>query len=169
MNISWGKVTIKYRTYKSTAYQSADAWSAMSIPVEGSTTLNITEGDTKEAKQEGGAVVDSVTGDNTYELVWRIFVKKTDAQNPYPIDAVNGKVTGEHAFRLIPEDNACLGIEIPRASVRVLEQFSSDEGITLEYHAKAILDNATADASGATGNVIGHYGDGRLIKIKVIE
>ena len=168
MNISWGKVTMKYRLYSASAYTSESAWSELTVPVEGSTTLNITEGDTKEAKQEGGAVVDSVTGDNTYELVFRLFVKKSDS-TAYPIEALNGRVTSEYAFRLIPEDSNCYALEVPRASVRVLEQFSSDEGITLEYHAKAILDDAAADASGASGNVIGHYHDGKLIQIKKIS
>lgn len=162
MNISWGKLTIEYRAYKSTAYSSSDTWTALSIPVEGSTNLTITEGDRKEAKQEGGAIVDTVTGNNTYELVFRLFVKKTDAAQPYPIEALNGTVTGEYAFRVIPEDTACVGVEIPRASVRVLEQLSSDEGITLEYHATAIMDDVDDD-------VAGHYGDGKLIRLAVIS
>ena len=160
MNISWGKVTIKVRPYKATAYGSGDTWTELSVPVEGSTTMNITEGDTKEAKQEGGAIVDSVTGDNTYELVFRLFVKKTDAAQPYPIAVVNGKTTVEYAAQLVPEDNQCVGIDMPRANVRCIEQFSSDEGITLEYHFKAILDDVASSVSG-------HYGNGKLINLVV--
>lgn len=160
MNISWGKVTIKVRPYKATAYGSGDTWTELSVPVEGSTQMNITEGETKEAKQEGGAIVDSVTGDNTYELVFRLFVKKSDAAQPYPIEVVNGKTTVEYAAVLIPEDAECVGIDMPRANVRCIEQFSSDEGITLEYHFKAILDDVAS-------NVNGHYGNGKLINLVV--
>lgn len=157
MNISWGKLTILTRPYKSGAYSSSDTWTTLSIPVEGSTSIDITEGDTKEAKQEGGDLVDSVTGSNVYELVFRLFVKKTDlAAYPAELTPVNGVITGEHAFKVLPEDPDCYGVEIPRTSVRCVEQLSSDEGITLEYHAKAILDNATG---------AGHHNDGRLVRI----
>lgn len=157
MNISWGKLTILVRAFKNAAYSSSDDWTTLSIPVEGSTALNITEGDTKEAKQEGGDLVDSVTGSNVYELVFRLFVKKTDlVAYPSLLTPVNGVVTGEFAFKVIPEDAACYGVEIPRASVRCIEQLSSDEGITLEYHCKAIVDNVSGS---------GHYNDGKLVRI----
>lgn len=159
MNISWGKITIEARAYKSTAYSDSDTWTTLSIPVEGSTQLNITEGETKEAKEEGGALVDSVTGANTYELVFRLFVKKTDsAAYPTLLTPTNGVVSGEFAFKVKPEDSGCYGVEIPRSSVRCLEQFTSDEGITLEYHAKAILDPVDSSVSG-------HYNDGKLVRI----
>ena len=155
MNISWGKLTIEAREYKSTAYGSSDTWTTLSIPVEGSTSLDITEGDTKEAKQEGGDLVDSVTGSNIYELVFRLFLKKTDS-TAYPalLTPTNGVITGEFAFRVIPEDSACWGVEMPRASVRCIEQLSSDEDITLEYHCKAIVDNSTATGHDANGSLI---------------
>lgn len=160
MILSWGKQTILVRPYKAGAYGSSDTWTELSIPVEGSTAMNITEGDTKEAKQEGGVIVDSVKSANTYELVFRLFVKKTDAA-AYPaiLTPINGVVTGEFAFRVIPEDPDCKAVEIPRASVSCIENLGSEEGITLEYHAKAIVDNSSAT---------GHYNDGKLVHIAVL-
>jgi len=158
MILSWGKITPYFRPYKSGAYGSGDTWTEMSVPVEGSTQMNITEGETKEAKQEGGAIVDTITGDNTYEFVFRLFVKKEDAANPYPIPVVNGKTTTEYALFAVPEDPACLAVEIPRAQVRCVEQFTSDEGITLEYHFKALLDESQAT---------GHHNDGKLVRITI--
>lgn len=161
MNISWGKITIYTRPYKSGAYGSSDTWTQLSIPVDGSTNLSINEGDTKEAKQEGGELVDSITGANTYEFVFKLFVKKTDiSAYPSQLEAINGVVAGEHAFKAIPEDPQCYGMDMPRASVRCVENYTSADGITLEYHCKAILD----DATGA-----GHYNNGRLVNIEKLS
>ena len=56
--ISWGKITVYERAYRPGAYSSAHQFTALSIPVEGSSQLNITQGESKEAKQEGGELVD---------------------------------------------------------------------------------------------------------------
>ncbi|MGX8695365.1 MAG: hypothetical protein ACSW8D_03180 [Prevotella sp.] len=164
MNISWGKIAIDVRQYKSTAYGSSDTFTRLSIPVEGSTNINVTAGDTKKAKQEGGEDVDSKTGANSYELVWKLFVKKTDA-TAYPaiLDAINGVVNGEFDIRVVPvDDSECYGAEMPRATVNCIENFTSEEGITLEYHATGLLDDAAS-------SVAGHYGTGRIIELLVFE
>lgn len=155
--ISWGKITIYHRAYKSGAYTSSDQYAKLSIPVEGSTNLTITQGESKEAKQEGGENVDKKTAANSYELVFRLFVKKTDlSAYPAGLEAVNGVVAGEHDFKVIPDDPDCYGIHIARSTVTCVENFTSDEGITLEYHVSALIDESTAS---------GHPNNGRLVDI----
>ena len=168
MNISWGKIAIDVREYKSTAYGQSDTFTRLSIPVEGSTSINVTAGEKKEAKQEGGENVDVKAGANTYELVFRLFVKKTDA-TAYPaiLTAVNGVVSGEKNIRVVPvDDSECYGMEMARASVSCVENFTSEEGITLEYHCNGLLDDAPE-------NTEGHYdlvnGTRRIIEPMVFE
>ena len=168
MNISWGKIAIDVRDYKSTAYGSSDTFTRLSIPVEGSTQINVTAGETREAKQEGGENVDVKVGANTYELVFRLFVKKTDA-TAYPtiLPAVNGVVSGEKNIRVVPvDDSECYGMEMARASVSCVENFTSEEGITLEYHCNGLLDDAPDETAG-------HYdmvnGTRRIIEPMVFE
>ncbi len=150
MNISWGKIAIDVRNYKSGAYDSSDIFTRLSIPVENSTQINVTAGETREAKQEGGENVDVKTGANTYELVFRLFVKRTD-ETPYPaiLNAVNGVVKGEKNIRVVPvDDSECYGMEMARASVSCVENFTSEEGVTLEYHCNGLLDDAPDGTAG---------------------
>lgn len=150
MNISWGKIAIDVRDYKSTAYGSSDTFTRLSIPVENSTQINVTAGDKKEAKQEGGEDVDVKVSANTYELVFRLYVKKTDA-TAYPaiLTAVNGVVSGEKNLRVVPvDDSECYGMEMARASVSCVENFTGAEGITLEYHCNGLLDDAPDKTAG---------------------
>lgn len=157
--ISWGKITVYERAYRPGAYSSAHQFTALSIPVEGSSQLNITQGESKEAKQEGGELVDKKNAANTYEFVFRLFVKKTDlSAYPANLESVNGSVEGEHEFKIVPEDPACYGLHIPRSTVTCVENMTSEEGITLEYHVTALLDSSTAT---------GHPNNGRLVNIAV--
>lgn len=168
MNISWGKIAIDVRDYKSTAYGSSDTFTRLSIPVENSTQINVTAGDKKEAKQEGGENVDVKVGANTYEIVFRLFVKKTDA-TAYPaiLTAVNGVVSGEKNIRVVPvDDSECYGMEMARASVSCVENFTSEQGVTLEYHCNGLLDDAP---DGTTGHYDMVNGTRRIIEPMVFE
>jgi hypothetical protein len=59
-----------------------------------------------------------------------LFVKKGVDR---PFDDNDGIITGEHAFRVIPEDESCEGIQIDRATVRVEVSYTSADGILLHY------------------------------------
>ena len=65
-------------------------------------------------------MVDVRYGKTTYQLEFELFV------------------TGEHAFRITPEDDACEGCQIDRSVVRVEETFTTADGKMLKYIAQCL-------------------------------
>ena len=82
------------------------------------------------ATEEGGEIVDSRTGKNTYLFEFDLFVKKGKER---PFEDNDGIIAGEHAFRLTPEDEDCEGLQIDRSTVRVEESYSTADGKMLHY------------------------------------
>ena len=130
--LSWGKCKIEYSASNGMA---GTNWTELDTPKENTTKLTPTAGTVQEAKEEGGAVVDSRIGKNSYEFEFDLFVKKGVTR---PFDDDDGVITGEHAFRVTPEDTACEGILIDRSSLRVEERYSTEEGKMLHYVAKVL-------------------------------
>lgn len=131
--LSWGKCKIEHSV--STNGMANARWEELDTPKENTTKLTPTAGTVQEAKEEGGAVVDSRIGKNSYEFEFDLFVKKGVTR---PFDDDDGVITGEHAFRVTPEDTACEGILIDRSSLRVEERYSTEEGKMLHYVAKVL-------------------------------
>jgi hypothetical protein len=131
--LSWGKPKIEHAT--STKGAPADVWTEIDTPKLDSTKLTPTAGDTVEAKEEGGEIVDSRTGKTTYQFEWYNFVKKGGKA---PFEDVDGVIAGEHALRLTPEDEECEGIQIDRCTISVQEEYSTADGKTLHYIAKCL-------------------------------
>jgi len=126
--LSWGKCTIQKAT--SSSGTPGSSWTAIDTPKEDSTKLTPTAGTEKTATEEGGGIVDAMNGKTTYVLEFDLFVKKGGSR---PFEDVDGVVAGEHAFRVIPEDNECEGIQIDRAIVRIEENYSTAEGKILHH------------------------------------
>ncbi|MBR6903381.1 MAG: BACON domain-containing protein [Bacteroidales bacterium] len=142
--LSWGKCTIK--SAASTNGAPTGGWTTIGVPKEDSTKLNVTEGETKEAKEEGGGVVDRRQAKNTYVLEYDLFVKKPEGgQVVLPFDIHDGVVEGNFAHRVIPEDDNCVGIQIDNATIHVVEDYTSADGVLL--HVKVM---AQKPASGNT-------------------
>lgn len=131
--LSWGKCTIEKAT--STKGTPAEQWTAIDTPKEDTTKLTPTAGTEKTATEEGGELVDSRTGKNTYQFEFNLFVKKGGTR---PFDDVDGVISGEHAFRVTPEDEECEGFQIDRSTVRCEESYSTAEGKLLHYVAKVL-------------------------------
>ena len=131
--LSWGKDRIQHS--ESVAGAPTGVWNELDTPKEDTTKLTPTAGTVTEAKEEGGEVVDSRSTKNSYELEFDLFVKKG---TPRPFDDNDGVIPGEHAFRVIPEDESCEGIQIDRATLRVEESYSTAEGKMLHYVAKVL-------------------------------
>ena len=131
--LSWGKCTIEHST--STAGAPGTTWTAIDTPRLDSTKLTPTAGQTIDAQEEGGEIVDSRTGKTTYELDWYNFVKKGGTR---PFTDTDGVITGEHAIRITPEDEACEGILIDRCILRVEEEYTTADGKLLHYYAKCL-------------------------------
>ena len=135
--ISWGKCTIL--SSNSTNGAPTGGWTTIGVPKKDSTKLNVTEGEKKEALDEGDDVVDTRQGKNKYILEYDLFVKKpAGGQVVLPFNIVDGVVQGEFAHRVIPEDDSCVGIQIDRATIHVVEDFSSEDGVLLHVKVHAM-------------------------------
>ena len=132
--ISWGKPS-KFETTPSVDLAPAPeaVWKSIETPKDGTLQINVTEGSEVNALEEGGGVIDTRYNANTYELTFTEFVKK--GKKPIFEDA-DGVVAGEHAFRFLPEDPTCEGRQIDCATVRVVETFTTADGILRQYKAK---------------------------------
>lgn len=131
--LSWGKCTIEKAT--STKGTPAEQWTAIDIPKEDTTKLTPTAGTEKTATEEGGDLVDSRTGKNTYQFEFDLFVKKGGTR---PFEDVDGVIAGEWAFRLTPEDEETEGFLIDRSTVRCEESYSTADGKMLHYVVKVL-------------------------------
>lgn len=139
--LSWGKPTIEHSTSSEGAPKGE--WKKLPIPKLDSTKLTPTAGTEQTAQEEGGDTVDSRNAKNSYLFEFDIFVKKGEEE---PFADEDGVISGEHAFRVTPEDAACKGILIDRCTLRVEESYSTADGILLHYVARPLKP--------ATGNMV---------------
>lgn len=135
MILSWGKCTIETTPSQGGTVATDAEWKQLDTPKEDSTKVTPTAGAEKTATEEGGELVDVRYGKNTYTLEFDIFVKKGQQR---PFEDVDGLITGEHAFRITPEDEDCEGSLIERSVVRCDESFTTAEGKMLHYVARCL-------------------------------
>lgn len=131
--LSWGKCKLQHSD--STDGTPGSNWTDWDCPKEDTTQLTPTAGNETTANEEGGDIIDVRYGKTTYELTFTLFVKKGSTR---PVEDTDGVISGEHAFRIIPEDEACEGIQIDRCKLRVEENFTTADGKTLVYTAKVL-------------------------------
>lgn len=145
--ISWGRPSLfQTKPSKNGAPEETGEWKDIDIPKDGTLKINTTEGSSQEAIEEGGALVDVRFNKNTYELEFTEFVKKGKTSI---FEDEDGLVAGEHAFRFLPEDPECDGRIIERSIVRVVETFTTAEGILRTFKARGIKP--------AKGNIVKKY------------
>lgn len=128
MNISWGKCKIEFTASINGAPAQNAEWKELETPKENSTQLSTNAGEKKEAKEEGGGVVDRRKAKNTYTLETDLFYKKNT--NP-PFEHDDGIVAGNYAFRVTPEDETCIGILIENSIVSVEDKYNTEDGILI--------------------------------------
>lgn len=126
--LSWGKGLLETTT--STDGAAGSNWTSIDTPKQDTLKLTPTAGQETTASEEGGDIVDSRTAKTTYQLEFDLFVKK-GVERPW-IDN-DGIITGEHAFRYTPEDEATEGFLIDRSTVRCEENYSTADGKLLHY------------------------------------
>lgn len=132
--LSWGKCGIEFTTSVKGA-PTESGWKAIDTPKEDTTKLTPTAGTEKTATEEGGELVDSRTGKNTFQFEFDLFVKKGSTR---PFEDVDGMISGEFAFRLTPEDEETEGFQIDRSTVRCEESYSTADGKLLHYVVKVL-------------------------------
>ena len=133
--LSWGKPKIQHKESVNGTPVAGGTWRDIDTPKQDTTKVTPTAGNEVTANEEGGEVVDSRVGKNTYQFEFDIFVKKGQ---PRPFDDEDGFIKGEHAFRVIPEDDACEGMQIDRCTLRVEESYTAADGKMLHYVAKCL-------------------------------
>lgn len=147
--IPWGKPTIEVA--HSVNGVPVGEWTTLDTPKEGTTVLNTTAGDKREAKEEGGKVVDVKYTASNYSLEFQLFVKKGGTR---PFVDSDGLIDGEWALRLTPEDPNCEGFQIDKSTVNVEETYSAEDGKLLKYTFSALKP--------AEGNILKPYIKGSL-------
>lgn len=115
--------------------KAASPWTQIDVPKKDSLKVEPKEGETKEALDEQGNIVDSKTTPATYEITWEMYVKKG---GELPFEGKDGVIAGEHAFRFTPDDPTCKGWRVDRATVSATISFSPSEGTLYKYKAKVL-------------------------------
>lgn len=105
-------------------------WRLFDTPKEDTTIIETNPGDKKEWFEEGHVKVDEYQKVASYTLKFEMLGMKDRKK---PIEDVNGVITDNYAFRIIPEDESCFGIFLPRCSVSCEETWSAAEGTLWKY------------------------------------
>ena len=147
--LSWGKCLIQHKNSVNGAPAAAESWKDIDTPKEDTTKITPTAGNEVTATEEGGDVVDARTGKNTYQFEFDLFVKKGVAR---PFDDNDGIISGEHAFRITPEDDTCEGAQIDRCTLRVEESYSTADGKLLHYVGRCLKPAAGKTVKPYTAN-----------------
>lgn len=142
--LSWGKPRIQFAA--SVAGVPNGGWTDIDTPKQDTTKITPTAGTEVTATEEGGEVVDSRSGKNSYSFEFDLFVKKGVAR---PFADTDGVIPGDFAFRIVPEDPSNEGAQIDRCTLRVEENFTAADGKILHYVAKCLKP--------ATGRIVKPY------------
>lgn len=137
--LSWGKCGLETTPSVDGEPGVEAQWKAIDTPKEDTTKITPTAGTEVTATEEGGEIVDARYGKNSYAFEFDLFVKK-GVQRPFEDN--DGLISGEHAFRITPEDDTCEGVQIDRCVVRVEESYSTAGGKLLHYVAKCLKPKA---------------------------
>lgn len=161
MVLSWGK----YNVFVKDLDTSGANWVLLPTPKEQTVAINPTEGDKLEAKEEGGAVVDSKRSKSTYELVYTLFQKKGE-KHPFHDKTVDGMVIGNFAVAIQPaEDDNVQGIYCGKTTIAASDSLNSQEGGATTYTHSAVIPSGDNTAK-VTINEVDHY---RSVAWKVIK
>lgn len=145
---SWGAPTLQFVPLETNAVPPTGTWDKeeglitieADIILEGSTTLNTEEGETKTLKNALGNNVDSKKMPSSYTLETSII--RTKGSTP-KFAASNGIVAGDYAMRLIPEDPAAIGIQFGKCNIAVNKGWDEDQGLLDILTVSGVVPNGT--------------------------
>lgn len=123
--LPWGKCKVEVCKLENGAIPAEPAWKEIAPIQSESTQLESEEGDTQEAREEGGGLVDMRRNKSTYTLTLAQYKKKGITQ-VIPDD--DGVITDNYAVRVTPEDPTNEGILMPCCMVALSVTFSSTDG-----------------------------------------
>lgn len=151
MLLSWGKPKIFVKDKE----QAGAIWRLLPTPVEDSTQLETTEGDTVEAKIEGGAVEDVMDKIDTYALK---FEERLVKGRKKCFGDKEGVVKHNYEVFLQPEDETAYGIHINTARVSVSDSYTSADGLKQAISLKALANEETTQIEIGVVTVTGTKG-----------
>ena len=134
VTIGWGRPTIKVKKVS----EEDTAYKTLPTPMDGTTTLETTQGDKMEAKIEGGENEAVKYKANTYELTFKIRHAPEKQSELDVISDTDGVVAEEYSVQVIPENEEAIGVEIARASVNVQTSFDTTDGVVKTYTFSAL-------------------------------
>lgn len=137
--LTWGKPKIEIVKIGADGSAPEEEWKETDNPVENTTKLNTEQGDKKEAKAEGGEIVDVRVGKSKYTLEFELYAAKGKTK---PIEDEDGVVLDNYAVRLTPEDASLPGFIIDNASVSVIDTFDTENGTKWKYTFNALKPKA---------------------------
>lgn len=141
MKTLFGNYILEYQSSVNGAPQGS-SWTTCDIPKEGTATLDTSDGNKTELKDDRGKTVDSYTEPGTSTLTFALFKKKGLA---LPFPDTDGVVDGEWSFRIkSATDAAAPAFQIDRAQLSCKRQWSKTDAYRVEYTATA-LEPATGD------------------------
>lgn len=154
--LNWGAPTIDYIKAKNGKPDTTgDTWHTFGDIVEGTTTLETSQGDKTEAKNEAGQVIDTRYKASTFSLSFELFVKK--GAETKPIQDADGVIKQNYAVRLTPEDPTCQGFIFNNASVTLEETYSAEDGSRWKYTFDALKPDANTGTGATKGAMMQPY------------
>ena len=144
--LSWGKPKLEIVLLVDGAIPASPTWVELDVPVENTTKLTPEKGARKEAREEGGGIIDIKTEKSKYMLEFELFAKKGVSK---PITDNDGIIAGDYAIRLTPEDVTMEGFQIEKAAVSVEDTWDSENGGKWKYSFEAMTP--------ASGNMVKPY------------
>lgn len=129
MLLDWGNPSV-FQIGKVEDDGAVKDWLDLDIPVETTTQLETIDGELKEARGEGGVIVDVKKKKNTYKFHFELFKKKGQS---WPIEDIDGKVDGFYAMRLIPEDSTVEGFQFSKSVITVTRTYNTEDGTRKKY------------------------------------
>ena len=140
--ISWGKPKIWISKLNTSGEPTT--WKEVPTPAEGTTTLNTTKGDKKEAKIEGGENEAVKYNRNTFALEFTIRATKGREKLA---DDDDGVIDGEYALKLQPEDPTVEGLAIDRGTLSFEPTYTAEDGVQWKYTIDALVPSDTTRKS----------------------
>jgi hypothetical protein len=141
--LSWGKPKVEIAKITDGVI---GEYSELPAIKEGTAQLSTTEGTETEAKEEGGALIDSRRSASTYSFTCDVFKQKGADK---PIADADGIIVDNYAIRLTPEDNTVEGWIMEKTQVSCVTQWSSADGELWRYTFKGLKP--------ASGNILKEY------------
>lgn len=146
--VSWGGPTLQFIPIAAGAVAPTGSWDAVEGLVEikpddlleDSSSLETTEGEVRELRNELGVIVDRKQLPASYVFTTGIIRKKGVAAK---FNASNGAVPGDWAMRLIPEDPETFGFEFGKCNLLINKGWSADQGSIDTLRVSAVEPNGT--------------------------